>query len=340
MANRMLKISHNVNITHLNTLHLKSIAHNYLALDDCTQLPHLKQLVQKFPTYLILGGGSNLILPENYSGLIIHNKLAGIDIADNGNTFIITAMAGVVWDDFVALCITNNAFGLENLSLIPGTVGAAPVQNIGAYGVEVKDFIQYITIYDLQTGEVRQLTNEECQFSYRNSILKQNPHYLVLSVTFELPKTSPLNCDYGDIKAQIEQINTPTALDLRNCIIHTRKNKLPDPNEIGNVGSFFHNPIIDSEKAQELKTKYPQLPIYPTNNPQLIKISAGWLIDNLGLKGYRVGNVGVYNKQALVLVNHGNAHQKEILEFAKLIQQKVWLSYAINLNIEPIIIPA
>lgn len=334
----MLQIQHNIDISKLNTLRLKSIANNYIVLNNINQLSELRQILHTYPKYFVLGGGSNIIVPKEYNGLIIHNQLLGKELLDSGEYFRVTALAGENWDNFVAWCLDNGAFGLENLSLIPGTVGASPVQNIGAYGVEVKDFIECIQIYDWNTGLIKYLSNEECKFTYRNSILKTFTNYLVLSVTFNLPKQSPLNCNYGDIKSQIDQIENPNGHDLRKCIIETRQGKLPNPDEIGNAGSFFHNPIISTHEAELLKSEYSKLPIYPTNNPLLTKISAGWLIDNLGLKGYRVGNMGVYHKQALVLVNHGKADKNELLSFAREIQNKVWLKYAVKLNIEPIII--
>lgn len=334
----MLNITTNYDITKLNTLHLISKAQSYVALTEYSQLKLLREEIKKYNNFFILGGGSNIILPELYDGLVIHNQFSGIEINDDGDYYIVTAQAGENWDDFVAFCINNGAYGLENLSLIPGTVGASPVQNIGAYGVEVKDFITQIEVYDLINGQIKQLSNLECNFSYRNSILKSLPNYLVLSVTFKLPKISPMNCNYGDIKAKICAISNPTALDLRNCIIETRQSKLPSPEEIGNAGSFFHNPIINTTDAEQLKLKYPNLPCYGTDKISYTKISAGWLIDNLGLKGYRKNNFGTYSKQALVVVNHGNGTKNELLDFATFIIEQVKNKYGITLNIEPIIL--
>lgn len=331
-----MNILHNQDLSKLNTLHLQAIAANYIALQTEAQLPEIATIIQNYNRYFILGGGSNIILPELYSGLVIHNQLCGKTITDIGEYYMVTAKAGEIWDDFVAWCLENGAYGLENLSLIPGTVGASPVQNIGAYGVEVKDFIDHIKVYDLKTNELIQLSNVDCQFSYRNSILKSIPNYLVLEVSFRLPKVSPLNCNYGDVKEKLASIPAPSAHDLRNCIIQTRQAKLPDHAEIGNAGSFFHNPIIDRAMAEQLKTQYPNLPIYPTGDKDKIKVSAGWLIDNLGLKGYRMGNVGVYAKQALVLVNHAKASKQELLALAEYIQTAVLDKYNITINIEPI----
>ncbi len=335
----MLNIQTNIDLTPLNSLHLKSQASSYTRLNSLEQLPQIANLIKQHPRFFILGGGSNLILPEYYTGLVVHNQLHGIKFeAINEEFYLVSAMAGENWDNFVKLCCENGAHGLENLSLIPGTVGASPIQNIGAYGVEVKDFIQTVVVYDLEQEKLIQLRNSECNFNYRNSFLKNNPRFIVTEVIFKLHKQAKLKINYGDIAEQMAHINQATPLDLRNCIISTRRSKLPDPNEIGNVGSFFHNPIIPKPHAEQLLITYPKLPTYPTHSPDLIKVSAGWLIDNLGLKGYRHEEVGVYNKQALVLVNYGNSTQAELLNFARLIQHKVYANYNIQLNIEPIIL--
>jgi UDP-N-acetylmuramate dehydrogenase len=335
----MLAIQNSINLTLLNTLRLNSTTNHYIQLTTSEQLDEIASIITDYPRYFVLGGGSNLILPENYDGLVIHNQLKGITFDDDSSGYkLVTAAAGEIWDDFVANCLANQAYGLENLSLIPGTVGASPVQNIGAYGVEVKDFIDYVTVYDFNLRQLKKLSNAECQFSYRNSYLKNKPQHLVVSVTFKLPTTAKLMISYGDIAKQMATIENPTAHDLRACIIATRQSKLPDPAEIGNAGSFFHNPIVAAVQAQELKQRFPNLPIYPTANAEQVKVSAGWLIDNLGLKGIRSGNIGVYPKQALVLVNYANANKDELLAFAKEIQAKVYDYYQIQLNIEPIIL--
>lgn len=334
----MLTLQQNIDLSSFNTLRLNSIATNYVVLNDLNQLTNLKKLTDAAESYFILGGGSNVILPNQYNGLVIHNQLKGISVVEHNTCMQITAMAGEVWDDFVVKSLESGGFGLENLSIIPGTVGASPVQNIGAYGVEVKDYIEYVTVFDLLDGKILQLTNDECRFSYRNSILKKMHNYLVLSVTFMLPKTAKLNCNYGDIQSKLNNIENPTAWDLREIIIQTRQSKLPDPAVIGNVGSFFHNPIIEATKASQLLAKYPKLPVYKTDIKDKLKISAGWLIDNLGMKGFTQGNFAVYDKQALVIVHNGGGEKSELLEFANLIQAKVLEEYDVRLNIEPIIL--
>ncbi len=335
----MLQIQHEYDLRSFNTLNLTAQAAAYFILDKDTQLQELAQLCLKYPKFFILGGGSNIILPEYYDGLVIHNKLQGISI-DHHDPLSprVTAQAGVLWDDLVAYCCKHQAYGLENLSLIPGTVGAAPIQNIGAYGVEVKDFIEQVTVFDLHSREIRQFSNQECQFSYRHSFFKKQTRYLVLSVSFKLLGIPKLMLSYGDIASRMSTIADPSPTDLRKCIISTREEKLPNPQQLANVGSFFHNPIIPLQLAQNLAQSWSKLPIFPSQNPEQRKISAGWLIDNLGLKGYRLGNLGIYPKQALVIVNYAQATQSEVLNFAALIQQQVFKHYHIQLNIEPIII--
>lgn len=334
----MLDIIFDVDLTEFNTLQLRTQVSQYFMLYDESVLPELAQYIQDNNLkYMILGGGSNLIMPEVYDGLIIHNKLLGMNIvAGDESSVSLKVKAGEHWDNFVADSVNNKHYGLENLSLIPGTVGASPVQNIGAYGVEVKDFIESVEVFDLKNKEYKTLSNADCKFEYRNSILKNDDRYIVTSVTFKLLRQSKLNVSYGDIANKMANLINPSALDLRNAIIETRKSKLPDPDVIANAGSFFHNPIVEAKQALELKAKYPALPVYPTLDSNKSKISAGWLIDNLGLKGFRVGDVGVYIKQALVLVNYGDATKSQLLEFAKLIQDKVYQEYQIKLNIEPI----
>jgi UDP-N-acetylmuramate dehydrogenase len=335
----MLGIKQNYPLDKLNTLHLTSLAKYFIALTDINQLLQIIDYAENLPIF-VLGGGSNVILPEMYNGLIIHNQLRGIELLETrDNDVLVKVMAGEVWDSFVAYTIEHNWFGLENLSLIPGTVGASPIQNIGAYGVEAKDFIQSVEAYDIYKKQFIQLNNSECQFKYRDSYLKHNSHLIVVSVIFCLCRAPKLNTNYADVAKAMAELTNPTALDLRNCVIKIRRQKLPDPAIIGNVGSFFHNPILDIAKVKQLQTQYPNIPIYPVNNEKA-KVSAGWLIDNLGLKGYRQGNVGVYPKQALVLVNHGGAKATELLDLAYHIQNEVWINYAVMLNIEPLIIMA
>ncbi len=332
-----MNLQENVDLTLLNTLRLKSAASHYLALNKVEQLDAICSVTSQFSRFFVLGGGSNLIVPPLYQGLVIHNQLRGITMTTIGQERIVTAMAGENWDGFVAYCNQHGAYGLENLSLIPGTVGASPIQNIGAYGVEVKDFIEDVCVYDIQNAQLVKLSNHECEFSYRNSRLKNNSRYIVVSVSFRLSAQPNLNLNYGNLAQMISSLTNPMPDDLRHIIMGIRQSKLPDPQELGNAGSFFHNPILPEKKAQELLIQYPNMPLFPTANPEYSKVSAGWLIDNLGLKGHRHGNVGIYSKQALVLVNYGGACQSEVLKFADWIQSQIKDSYDLHLHIEPII---
>ena len=334
-----VQIQPNYPLNKLNTLRLESTTESFICLTEVNALPQIKEYIDKSGLkFFTLGGGSNLILPEYYSGLVIYNQLKGISlIAETDITTDIRVMAGEVWDDFVEYTIKHSWFGLENLSLIPGTVGAAPIQNIGAYGVEVKDFIAYVEVYDMLTGQFGMIDNAQCNFGYRNSMFKTHPNYIVTSVVFRLRKTAKLNANYGDLAKALAEIEQPSAMDLRRIVIDIRTQKLPDPKLIGNVGSFFHNPILANNQVALLREKYPKLPVYAIDE-QHSKVSAGWLIDNLGLKGYCQGNMGVYAKQALVLVNHAYATKTEVLDLATFIQEKVFAEYAVRINIEPIIV--
>lgn len=323
-------------------MHLDCCAQTYFKLQKLDDLVFLRDYLQQQPgTYFILGGGSNILLPEMYGGLVIHNNLLGVaellfeEKNETNSHVLVRAMAGVAWDKFVASSLQNGWYGLENLSLIPGTVGASPIQNIGAYGVEVKDFIEYVECFDLNTGTTIKIHNKECNFSYRNSRFKQEPNLLVIAVVFKLRKTPKLNISYGDIANKMALINNPTPLDFRQCIIETRKSKLPDPKIIPNVGSFFHNPILAKDRVDKLKLEYPNLPVYKFDEYHS-KVSAGWLIDNAGFKGYKHKNVGVYDKQALVLVNYSANSRGEVLELANIIKDALLARYGITLNIEPI----
>ncbi len=288
--------------------------------------------------FFVLGGGSNIVLPEVFNGVVIHNQLLGISlILDTDDYVLVSANAGENWDSFVLYTLKNGWFGLENLSLIPGTVGASPIQNIGAYGVEVKDFIESVEVFDIKSKQTKTISKNECSFSYRNSMFKTHPNFIVTKVTFRLLKAPKINARYGDLVYKLSEISNPTPLDLRNAVIEIRSSKLPDPKIIANVGSFFHNPVVDIATANSLKDKYPNLPVFVVDDTHS-KVSAGWMIDNLGLKGCRLGNMGVYDKQALVLVNHDSATKTEVLEFARVIQDRVWQEYGVAINIEPIVI--
>lgn len=327
-------------LTKFNTLHLVSISKYFLELNDLLLLDQIRKwLANEQIKYLILGGGSNVLLPEYYDGLIIFNNLHGIFVTDYDDTNVkIKVMAGENWDDFVKYSVDNEYYGIENLSLIPGSVGAAPVQNIGAYGVEVASVIDFVEVYNLKTGAVYLISNKDCNFKYRYSIFKEQHDYVIIAVHFILSKVKKFNYQYVDLKEKLGNLNDLTINKMRNTIVKIRSEKLPDWRLIGNVGSFFHNPIITNDQLQLLLKEYPKLPYYKQLEVDLVKVSAGWLIDNAGLKGYQNGKVGVYHKQALVLVNHGDAVQTDLLNLAQFIQTKIKDLYNINLIIEPLIV--
>jgi UDP-N-acetylmuramate dehydrogenase len=338
----MLDYQYSKSLTQLNTLNLKSSATWYTVLREIEELERVADFIdQKRCRSLVLGCGSNIVLPELYDGLVLHNKLQGITvIAENTDTVLVKAMAGEIWDNFVVYCLEHQWFGLENLSFIPGTVGASPIQNIGAYGVEVGQFIEYVEIYDLYKRVFLKVQSSECDFGYRTSKFKYQNGYVITSVVFRLFKYYNINATYPDLQQLKKHSNEGTlnALALRNYIIDIRQSKLPDPQYIANAGSFFHNPILPDTHVNCLKRKYPQMPVYSVSNHGCFKVAAGWLIDNLGLSGYKCGNVGVYKKQALILVNYADANQAEILRLAQMVQNMVEQEYQILLNIEPIVI--
>lgn len=335
-----MQIEENVSLKSLNTLHLNSVSKYYIVLKSRQEIPDVIDYVKKNKlNFFVLGGGSNIILPEFYDGLTIKNEIKGVSkLKEDDSFYYIKVGAGEIWDDFVGYSVINKYYGLENLSLIPGSVGASVIQNIGAYGSEVKDCVDCVEIYDTKNNTYEIFSFKDCKFRYRNSIFKDELNrYVVISITFKLLKKENLNLSYKDIKKVITDPKLCNSMELRNCVINIRKNKLPDFNIIGNVGSFFHNPIIDKSFLDELLLKYPNIPFFKDSEDKF-KVSAGWLIENIGLKGYRKNNVGTYDKQALVLVNYADATKTEILDFANYIIDKVKTVYNIRLNIEPIII--
>lgn len=290
---------------------------------------------------LILSGGSNILFKEDYfDGFVVHNNIKGKEVLeDDCGTVTIRCMAGEIWEDFVDYTLSESLYGLENLSGIPGYVGAAPVQNIGAYGVEVKDTISQVHTIDLFSGEKKVFSNEECEFSYRNSVFKKNrgKDYLpfIYAVDFKLKRKSELKIDYGNIRKSLEdnKITNPNNRDIANIIKKIRHEKLPDTDVIGSAGSFFQNVIIGSEKYKELKGRFPEMPSYAEKDGSW-KIPTGWLIEKSGWKGYREGNVGVWDKQALVLVHYGGGKPEEITRLSEKIQLSIAEMFGISISTE------
>ncbi|MDG5767978.1 UDP-N-acetylmuramate dehydrogenase [Balneolales bacterium ANBcel1] len=286
----------------------------------------------------ILGGGSNVLFSDDYQGLIIRNNIPGISlIAEDEQTVRVRTGAGVVWDDLVRHTIEKGWGGLENLSMIPGLTGAAPIQNIGAYGVELDQVFYSLDALSLETGRQRQFHREECRFGYRDSIFKsgQKDQWLITSVTLTLNKKPKINTDFGNLVAVLSGwgIRKPDIRDISRAVRHIRSTKLPDPATTGNAGSFFKNPIVPDSRYSELQKMYPDLPGYPSGSSQM-KIPAAWLIDHCGYKGFRSGDAGIHEHHALIIVNYGNATGRQLIDLAKQIQYSVFQTFGIQLEPE------
>ena len=296
----------------------------------------MSQIAQQNLPWRVLGGGSNVILPKVLPGATLLMNITEQEIISaDQNATVISVGAGVNWHEFVAWTLENHLPGLENLALIPGTVGAAPIQNIGAYGVEIAQYIDSINAFDAQTNTFATLTKEDCQFAYRDSYFKKHPQrFIVSNVIFSIPKVWQAKIHYADLAKQFEGNPNPTAEEIFLAVCKIRTHKLPDPKVIGNAGSFFQNPIVPNEQYETLLKKYAGLVSYP-DAPGKRKLAAGWMIDHCGFKGQRMGEVGVYENQALVLVNHGNGTAQDVLGLDKCIQDKVRKEFGVSLEIEP-----
>lgn len=330
-----MKLHTQYSLKAFNTFGIEQSAENFVAVSSQSQLKEalsLKSFEQKF----ILGGGSNLLLTQPIKGLCIHIALKGINvIQEDDETVLVEAMAGENWHDFVCWTLEQGYGGLENLSLIPGNVGTSPIQNIGAYGVELKDVFENCTALDRNDLSERSFSKKEAQFGYRSSYFKTEGkgQYVITAVRFRLTKKAhQINISYGAIKEALgDQETTPQ--NIANAVIGIRQSKLPNPAELGNSGSFFKNPVITKAQYDQLLMSYPDLPAYPQDNGE-VKVPAGWLIDQLGFKGKRIGDAGVHAKQALVLVNYGTATGEEILALAIKIQANVKENFDIDLEAE------
>jgi UDP-N-acetylmuramate dehydrogenase len=293
-------------------------------------------LVKNNPV-MVLGSGSNCVFTQDYAGLIIRPNLKGIHlVAEDAQHVYVDVAAGEVWHDFVMYSLKNAWYGLENMALIPGTVGAAPIQNIGAYGVELKDCVTKVYAIDRLTNKKVEIANKDCHFSYRDSMFKseEKNRYCIIGVQFALYKKPQIKVGYGDIQTELlsQSITEPTPINIANTVIKIRQKKLPDPKVLGNAGSFFKNPTITQEHFLKLQKEYPNIVAYPQN--QLVKLAAGWLIEQAGWKGRSLGAVACYEKQALVLVNLGGARGFEVLALAQKIQQDVFGKFQVSLEME------
>ena len=331
-----MKISKDISLKNYNTFGINVIAKRFISI---TSVYELQELLKVEKDFFLISGGSNMLLTKNIDKLVVHIDIKGISIdKENYNNVYLTVNAGENWHDFVLWTVSQNYGGIENLSLIPGNVGTCPIQNIGAYGVEVKDTITKVEAIEIKTGKLISFSNEKCNFGYRNSIFKNEVkgEYVLTSVSFKLTKnTHKLNTSYGAIETELTKnnIKKPTLKDVSDAVIAIRKSKLPDPKKIGNSGSFFKNPVISITDFNKLKKEYPTIPSYIISNTK-VKVPAGWLIEKSGFKGKRFGDYGVHEKQALVLVNYGNASGKDIYSLAQNIQKTIHQNFNINLEIE------
>ena len=330
----------NINLQPYNSFGFDAVAKQFVEINAVSDLQTLiKSGALPRQKTLILSGGNNILFQnEVFDGLVIYINTKGIEIIkEGGNEVVVRAQAGEDWPDFVRFCVGKGWHGVENLAHIPGKVGAAPVQNIGAYGMELKDSFAQCEAMDLVTGETKVFTKEECRFGYRESIFKGElkGRYVITSVDFLLKKDAPLNLEYGNIKAYLEEngIPRPTLQQLHDVICTIRDAKLPDVKQIGSAGSFFKNPVIERAQFETLLKEYPTMPHYDEPNGK-VKVPAGWLIEQAGWKGWRNEHVGVYDKQALVLVHYGGGKGQDIVQLAHRIQESVEEKFGIRISPE------
>ncbi|KDN54337.1 UDP-N-acetylmuramate dehydrogenase [Flavobacterium seoulense] len=333
-----MEILNNFSLKNYNTFGIEAKAKQFVAVHSVSEL---KTILEQHPSEkkFILGGGSNMLLTQDIDALVIHIDLKGKKIIKEDEDFVwVEAQAGENWHEFVLWNIDQNFGGLENMSLIPGNVGTTPVQNIGAYGTEIKDTFVSCDAINIKTQEIKTFTNAECNFGYRESVFKHEvkDQYIITSVVFKLTKHNhKINTSYGDILAELEKnnIKTPGLKDVSNAVIAIRQSKLPDPKELGNSGSFFKNPIVLKTDFEKIQQKFPEIKYYEVSATE-VKVPAGWLIEQAGFKGKRFGDAGVHKNQALVLVNYGKATGQEILAVSKDIQKTVFETFGIQIEAE------
>ena len=333
-----MEILHNFSLKNYNTFGIEASAKQFANVQNLTEL---KSILEQHPSEkkFILGGGSNMLLTQNIDALVLHIDFKGKKIVNEDADFVwIECQAGENWHEFVLWTIDQNFGGLENMSLIPGNLGTTPIQNIGAYGTEIKDTFVSCEALTIDNQEIKKFTKEECHFGYRESIFKNEvkDQYIITSVVFKLTKHNhKINTSYGDILAELEKknITSPSLKDVSNAVIAIRQSKLPDPKELGNSGSFFKNPILLKTDFEKIHQKFPEMKYYEVSETE-VKVPAGWLIEQAGFKGKRFGDAGIHKNQALVLVNYGNATGQEILAVSKNIQDTVFKTYGIQIEAE------
>lgn len=336
-----LPIANDVSLRALNTFGVEALARAYLPVSSVATLAAVRadKALAAMPR-LILGGGSNLLFTQNVDALVLHMNSHGMSVTgEDADHVFVCAQAGESWHGFVQWTLAQGLGGLENLSLIPGSVGAAPIQNIGAYGSEMADCFHSLHAFDFVTGELLTLTRDDCAFGYRNSIFKHalRDRAVIVDVTFALPKRWQPNLRYAELAQEVAAISKPTAMEISAAVIAIRSRKLPDPAVTGNAGSFFKNPVVTAAQRDALLTDYPQLVSYAQADGSF-KLAAGWLIDQCGWKGRSLGAAGVHERQALVLVNRGGASGQEILQLAERIKEDVALRFGVKLEVEPVVI--
>ena len=333
-----MELLNNFSLRNFNTFGIEAKAKQFVAVQSIQDLRTILE-ENKSNKKFILGGGSNMLLTKDIEALVIHVDLKGKKVVKEDEDFVwVESQAGENWHEFVLWTIDQNFGGLENMSLIPGNVGTTPVQNIGAYGTEIKDTFVSCEAMAIENQETKTFTNQECHFGYRESIFKNEAkdQYIITSVIFKLTKRNhKINTSYGDIMGELTNNNiiNPTLKDVSNAVIAIRKSKLPDPKELGNSGSFFKNPILLKSDFEKIHQKFPEMKYYEVSETE-VKVPAGWLIEQAGLKGKRFGNAGIHKNQALVLVNYGGATGKEILEVSKHVQETVSKTFGIAIEAE------
>ncbi|MDA3904621.1 MAG: UDP-N-acetylmuramate dehydrogenase [Bacteroidales bacterium] len=334
-----MEILSNYSLKNYNTFGIDVVCKTFVSLQSQHEASdYVKNKLDRTLPYILIGEGSNLLFTKDFEGTTIQMQNKGFELIDENNKFVwIRAAAGEKWDDFVSWSVEKKYAGAENLSKIPGNVGAAPIQNIGAYGVEIAEIFNGLEAIEIETGKHRRFYLKELKFGYRNSIFKQTlkNKYIITAVMLKLNKFPFLKIDYGNIKSELETMayeNLNIAI-IRQAIINIRSSKLPEPKELGNAGSFFKNPVVDKQKHSNLKKSFPDLVAYDLNNG-FFKLAAGWMIDHAGLKGYSKGNVAIHKNQALIIVNQGGASGQEILEFSEEIQSKILEMFGVKLERE------
>ena len=332
----MIREFNEINLASRNSFHVEQSARRLIEFDSEEDLQPIFGR-EPIGRWMVLSGGNNILFTEDYDGVLLTPVSQRIEpVEENDERVVVRVGAGVEWDDLVAWAVERGLWGLENLSLIPGKAGAAPVQNIGAYGAEAKDVIRSVRFYDTAEGAMRTLGREECAFGYRESIFKQElkGRVVITEIEIELSKRANPRLGYGDVEREVERLGGATLANIREAICSIRRSKLPDTAVLGNAGSFFKNPVVERAVAERLLADYPEMPHYAAADPAKVKLAAGWLIDRAGLKGYREGAVGVHERQALVLVNHGGATGGEVIALARKVQAVVKQTFGVEIDTE------